>query len=109
MAPDALFYPLLLAALVSVCLIIHAWWPDPLRATPLPPVQPDQPRRHRSKEPKPFAGYIQKPLCEACEHGIDSRPKAPGSPPPIILFNRGRKRPLGMCVISYNWSSRPES
>jgi transposase-like protein/IS1 family transposase len=73
-------------------MIIHAWWPDPLRATPLPPVQPDKPRRHRSKEPKPFAGYIQKPLCEACEHGVDSRPKAPGSPPPIILFNRGRKR-----------------
>jgi transposase-like protein len=92
MAPDALFYPLLLAALVSVCMIIHAWWPDPLRATPLPPVQPDQPRCNRSKEPKPFAGYLQKPLCESCEHGIDSRPKAPGSPPPIILFNRGRKR-----------------
>ena len=92
MAPDALFYPLLLAALVSVCLIIHAWWPDPLRATPLPPVQPDKPRRNRSKEPKPFAGYIQKPLCEACEHGVDSRPKAPGSPPPAILFTRGRRR-----------------
>lgn len=92
MAPDALFYPLLLAALVSVCMIIHAWWPDPLRATPLPPVQPDQPRRNRSKEPKPFAGYIQKPLCEACEHGIDSRPKPPGSPPPLIIFTRGRRR-----------------
>lgn len=92
MAPDALFYPLLLAALVSVCMIIHAWWPDPLRATPLPPVQPGQPRRNRSKKPEPFAGYIQQPLCEACEHGIDSRPKAPGSPPPLIIFTRGRRR-----------------
>jgi hypothetical protein len=44
------------------------------------------------KEPKPFAGYIQKPLCESCEHGVDSRPQAPGSPPPAITFNRGRKR-----------------
>jgi len=73
-------------------MIIHAWWPDPLRATPLPPVQPDKPRRNRSKEPKPFAGYIQKPLCEACEHGVETRLKAPGSPPPLIIFNRGRKR-----------------
>jgi len=92
MTSNPWFYQLLLAALVLVCLIIHAWWPDPLRATPLPPVQPDKPRRHRSKEPKPFAGYIQKPLCEACEHGVDSRPKAPGSPPPAILFTRGRRR-----------------
>ena len=92
MAPDALFYPLLLAALVLVCVIIHVWWPDPLK-TPRPTqIQPDQPRRKRSKEPKPFAGYIQKPLCEACEHSMDIRLQAPGSPPPLILFNRGRKR-----------------
>ncbi len=31
-------------------------------------------------------------MCEACEHGVDLRSKAPGSPPPLILFNRGRKR-----------------
>ena len=92
MAPNSLFYPLLLAALVLVCLIIHVWWPDPLRAVPPLPVKPDQPRHKRSKEPKPFTGYIQKPLCKACEHGLDSRPQAPGSPPPVLIFNRGRKR-----------------
>jgi hypothetical protein len=38
MAPNALFYQLLFAALVLVCLIIHGCWPDPLRAAPPPPV-----------------------------------------------------------------------
>jgi transposase-like protein len=92
MAPDAFFYPLLLATLVVVCLIIHVWWPDPLRTVPPPPIKPDKPQRKPSKEPKPFTGYIQKPLCEACDRGVDTRPKAPGSPPPVIIFNRGRKR-----------------
>ena len=91
MVPDTFFYPLLLAALVLLYVIVHAWRPDPLRATP-PPVKPIKPGRKRSKEPKPFAGYLQQPLCEACEHGVDSRPQAPGSPPPIMIFNRGRKR-----------------
>lgn len=91
MTSDPVFYPLLLAALVLVCVIVHAWRPDPRRATP-PPVKPIKPRRQRSKEPKPFAGYLQQPLCEACEHGLDAHPKVPGSPPPAIIFNRGRKR-----------------
>jgi transposase-like protein len=92
MTSDPVFYPLLLAALVLVCVIIHAWRPDPRRATPPLPARPVKPHRKRSKEPKPFAGYLQKPLCEACEHERDSHPKAPGSPPPAIIFNRGRKR-----------------
>jgi IS1 family transposase len=92
MAPNAVFSQLLFAALVLVCLIIHVWWPDPVRAAPPPPVEPLKPRRKRSKEPTPFTGYIHKPLCEACEHGLDSRSKAPGSPPPVIMFTRGRKR-----------------
>lgn len=92
MTSNPWFYQLLLAVLVVVCLIIHVWWPDPLRATPATPIQPDQPRHKRSKEPKPFVGYLQQPLCEACEHGLDSRPEAPGSPPPVINFTRGRKR-----------------
>jgi IS1 family transposase len=86
------FYQLLLAVLVVVCLIIHVWWPDPLKATPPLPAQPIKSRRKRSKAPQPFAGYIQKPLCEACEHGTDTRPRAPGSPPPGITFTRGRQR-----------------
>ena len=92
MTSNPWFYQLLLAALVLTCLIIHVWWPDSLRAVPPSPVQPDKSRRKRSKEPKPFAGYLQKPLCEACEHGLDLRPKTPGLPPPAIIFTRGRRR-----------------
>ena len=92
MALDPLFYQLLLVALVFICLILHIGWPDPRRPAPQTTAKPDQPRRKRSKEPKPFAGYIHKPICEACEQGLDTRPKAPGSPPPMIIFTRGRRR-----------------
>jgi hypothetical protein len=90
MTPNVLFYQLLLVALVLICFMIHVWWPGTDRATPPRPLQPHKPRRKRSKEPKPFTGYIHKPLCEACENSIDTRPKAPGSPPPILTFTRGR-------------------
>ena len=92
MTPNLLFYQLLLVAVVLICLIIHLWWPDPARTTPSSPLKPDKPRRKRSKEPKPFTGYIHKPLCEACEQGLDIRPEAPSVPPPMILFTRGRRR-----------------
>src|SRR5438132_12938130 len=92
MIPNPLFYQILLIALVLICLMIHVWWLDSSKATPRRPYKPDQPRRKRSKELKPFTGYIHKPLCEACQKGVDSRPKAPGSPPPVMLFTRGRRR-----------------
>lgn len=92
MTPNLLFYQLLLVALVLICFMIHVWWPDPSRTIPPKPLNPNKPRRKRSKEPKPFTGYIHKPVCEACETGIDTRPQAPGSPPPMLTFNRGRKR-----------------
>jgi hypothetical protein len=92
MTPNLLFYQLLLVALVLICFMIHVWWPDPSRATPPRPLKPDKPRRKRSTGPKPFTGYLHTPLCEACEQGTDTRPKAPGSPPPLLTCTRGRKR-----------------
>lgn len=91
MVSNPLFYQLLLIALVLLCLLVHIGLPnDPPRA-PKTPLDP-KPRRRRSKDPKPFAGLIHQPLCEACEQGADTRPKAPGSPPPVIIFTRGRRR-----------------
>ncbi len=90
--PNLLFYQLLLVTLVLICLMMHVWWPDPPRLAYPRTFKPEMPRRTRSKDPKPFTGYIHKPLCEACEQGTDTRPKAPGSPPPVISFTRGRRR-----------------
>jgi IS1 family transposase len=92
MVPNLLFYQLLLVTLVLLCLIIHVWWPDHPTPTPRTSRKPSKLRRKRSTEPKPFTGYIHKPLCEACEQGADSHPKPPGSPPPVMIFTRGRRR-----------------
>jgi hypothetical protein len=90
--PHLLFYQLLLLALVLLCLIMHVWWPDAPKAIPQTPRKPAPPRRKRSQDPQPFPGFIHKPLCEACEQGANARSKAPGSPPPLVRFTRGRRR-----------------
>ena len=92
MVPNLLFYQLLLVALVLICILVHVGWPDRPNVTPQTPRKPGKPRCKRSKELKPFTGYIHKPLCEACQQGADSRPKTPGVPSPMIIFNRGRRR-----------------
>jgi hypothetical protein len=92
MAPNLLLYQLLLVTLVLICLLTHVWWPDDSRATPQRPLKPDKPRCTRSTEPKPFPGFLHKPLCQACEQGTDERPKAPSSPPPLLTSTRGRRR-----------------
>jgi hypothetical protein len=92
MAPHLLFYQLLLVALVLVCVMMHVWWPDAPRAIPQTPGKLAPPRRKRSQAPKPFPGCIHPPLCEACEQGAQARSTAPGFPPPLIRFTRGRRR-----------------
>ena len=92
MAPNLLLYQLLLVALVLICLMVHVWWPGQPTPTPRTSLKPSKPRRKRSKEPQPCTGYLHKPLCEACQQGVDSRPEAPGSPPPVMIFTRGRRR-----------------
>ena len=92
MASNLLFYQLLFVALVLICLIIHVGLPDDPPRVPQTPLKPQSRRRRRSQEPKPFAGLIHQPRCEAGEQGADTRPQAPGSPPPVITFTRGRRR-----------------
>jgi hypothetical protein len=90
MVPNALFYQLLVVALILICLFIHVGLPD--KSLPMP--QPSLASKRRctcSKELTPFPGLICKPLCEACEQGADTRPKAPCLPPPFIHFTRGRR------------------
>jgi IS1 family transposase len=92
MMSNPLFYQFLLVALVLICLLLQVGLSDNPPRVPKAPLQPHPPRRRRSKEPKPVPGLIHKPLCESCEKRADERPKAPGSPPPVITFTRGRRR-----------------
>src|SRR5262245_12389938 len=85
------FYQLMLVALVWLCVMLHWAWPSdtatyPTALEPLPPLP------KRTREPKPFVGFIHKPQCDACEHHGDLRPQPPSSPPPRIVMTRGRRR-----------------
>jgi hypothetical protein len=84
MAPNLVLSQLLVVALVLICLLTHVGWPDHPSAPSKTSLQPDKPRRKRSKEPQPFTGLFHKPLCAACEKGADSPPKAPGAPPSVL-------------------------
>jgi IS1 family transposase len=92
MVLNLLFYQLLLIALVLIYLMLHVGWPSPPRTSSQTTVRPEKPRHQRSKEPKPFPGFMQKPLCAACEHDLEARPQAPGTPPPVMIFTQGRRR-----------------
>jgi hypothetical protein len=71
MAPNLLLYPLLLVALVLMCLMVHVWWPGHPTPTPRTSLKPSTPRHTRSTEPKPFTGYLHKPLFDACQQGVE--------------------------------------
>jgi len=70
-----------------------AWLSDATTASPTPPPL-TPPRRKHSCEPKPFAGLICKPHCDACAHASDLRSEAPYTPPPRIVPTRGRRRQI---------------
>jgi transposase-like protein len=83
---DLMVYPFVGALVILLILLILRFWrvDKSAAAVTKPP--------RRNWEPKPFAGYIHKPECELCEHGIDSQAQAPGAPPPRMIFTRGRRR-----------------
>src|SRR5438132_530982 len=92
MVPDLFFYPLVLVALVWLCLMLQRAWPSDRVTTPPTLPSPTPPRRKRRCEPKPFAGLTRKPHCDACEPADNPRPHAPSTPPPRIVMTRGRRR-----------------
>ena len=92
MESTPIFDKLLLVSLLWLCFMLHVLWPDTRAAMrPTPPTLPPPPRQ-RPKAPKPFAGLLHQPLCTACAQATDARPKAPGAPPPLITYMRGRQR-----------------
>src|SRR3989440_1769841 len=94
MASNLLFYQLLLVALVCLCFVLHALWPGARTGVRPTLLQPSPPRPKRSRELKPFAGLLHKPLCAACEQAAESGHKAPRTPPPLLTYARGRKRTI---------------
>src|SRR6266705_3222203 len=94
MASNLLFYQLLLVALVCLCVVLQALWPGARTGVRPTLLQPSPPRPTRSREPKPFAGLLHKPLCAACDQAAASGHKAPSTPPPLITYARGRKRTI---------------
>jgi len=91
MVSDLFFYPLVLIALVWLCLMLHWAWPRDPAACPTT-LASSSPLPKRTREPKPFAGLTHKPHCDACEHAHDPRPPVPSAPPPRIVMTRGRRR-----------------
>lgn len=90
MVSALIFSPLVLIALVWLCLMLYWAWPHDPAASPLTPKSPPAlPKRQR--ESKPFAGLTHKPHCDACEQAPDVRPQAPSAPPRLVS-TRGRRR-----------------
>ncbi len=91
---DTLFFDVLfLLALVWIGVMGAGLWP-PGPGAPVP-AHPQANKRttRRSPPPPPFAGLTHKPLCAACEQGVQESIKAPpGAPPPRIVLTRGRPR-----------------
>jgi len=83
---ELIFYPFVCALFIVLMLLIARFW----RVDKPAPAVPKPPRRKR--EPKPFAGYIQKPECEWCEQGSVRHLPAPSVPPSRMRFTRGRRR-----------------
>jgi IS1 family transposase/transposase-like protein len=94
MLTDLIFSQLLLVALLWLCFLLHVLWPSE-RASACPSLpKPIPPPRKRSKAPQPFPGLLHKPLCDACEQAAHPHPKAPGAPPLLLTYTRGRKRTI---------------
>jgi IS1 family transposase len=91
MVSHLFFYQLLLIALVWLCVMLQWVWPSDPAACPTT-LDPTPPRPKRNRAPKPFAGLIKKPHCDACEHAAAPRPQAPAAPPPRLVPTRGRRR-----------------
>jgi IS1 family transposase/transposase-like protein len=92
MGHDWLYYDLLLLGLLWLSMLLYGAWLRGRSATS--PTFPSlaKPIKKRIQPPKPFAGLLHKPLCDACEHAAESRPQAPCAPPPRLTCTRGRHR-----------------
>jgi transposase-like protein/IS1 family transposase len=89
MIPDLVYYQLVIIILLWLCVLLPHLWPSPHREMPTRPGAPIQPKRNRSREPKPFAGLTHKPHCTLCDQETDeTAPAPPRRPDPMPLTPR---------------------
>jgi transposase-like protein len=89
MIPDLVYYQLVIILLRWLCFMLPHLWPSPYRGMPTRPGAPIKPKRHRSREPKPFAGLTHKPHCALCEQETgETAPAPPRRPDPMPPTNR---------------------
>src|SRR5262245_39505867 len=88
------FYQLVLIALLWLCLMLHWARPSDRPTVHSTPSHLIPSRRQRRREPKPLAGLMTKPHCNACELTSAPQPCAPSVPPLRIVMTRGRHREL---------------
>jgi hypothetical protein len=84
-------YQLVLCALIWLFILLHCTRSKPGMSAPVTPAEPAPlpPKRHRSREPKPFEGLTQKPPCALCERDTTSpQPLPPAPPDPMPSTNR---------------------
>ena len=81
MIPHLFFYQLAVLGLLWLFVMLHFAWPSRGTTAQGTPAQPIMPRRHRSKDPKPFAGLTHKPYCALCEQEAAHSPAPPPVPP----------------------------
>ena len=92
MGHDWLYHDLLLLGLLWLSMLLYWAWLRGRSATSPTFPSPAKSIKKRTQQPKPFAGLLHKPLCDACEHAAESRPQPPCAPPPRLTFTRGRQR-----------------
>jgi hypothetical protein len=89
MMPSDLAFSLVAAVVLMRLVALCRWrW----RGGKAVPAAAKRPRAQR--DPKPFAGFTQKPDCPACEQEAGGHPlaAAPSAPPPHMILTRGRRR-----------------
>jgi IS1 family transposase len=114
MVSDLLFHELLLLALLWLVMLAYWAWPRGHATINSAEHKPAARATRCAKDPKPFAGLTNKPLCPACKPGVESRPQPPSTPPPLIGSLRGCPRTVDiqyqfcphLSCDYYGWAGR---
>jgi len=82
---------LVVGVVLMLLVVLSRWRCRGAKATPVV----TKPLRAK-RDPEPFAGLTHKPECPACkqEAGLQPSVSAPPTPPPRMIFTRGRRRQI---------------